>query len=879
MNDSYEDYGQTLEISKEIQKQQQILTNNNLKLENILNKTQNKDVVIKELSHILEIFLNNNSKNFKLEEEFFQKFRKVLLKFRRYEILNSIFLLYELSKNISSEINNSDQQSETDNDQAIFIDLYRFNSKEIHIKPLLNFQNDNLKLKFSVKENLENFTFITDLIDRKEESKNINLSSLLKQKCTEKQNKNNDIKSFNHIQNQKEKSCQNKKLNLNLIYDIIYDLENSHKGIEEEEISENSIDFNKSNVNNIISNQNDILNEDNEKFIKETNQVKNFQKNNSHLIDKHLIEKEISEIKEKMRKIEIEKFEKQCFLNKIIKRVINKCNDKDILNYYEIIFDEAKQILFCKSLSNRLIYKAKSEESFEDIFDLENCVDSEEQKAEKHLDLDKIQNIKKESFIYLENQINKHLKIARRNTKNLKQTYNNFENFIDECKKKNSILNNCILKILPFGSFTQFSFNKKSDLEITIITKFLFDFHENEKEKEKFQAENFYKYSSDENSENQLNYFNNLNHNNILKKLDEDEKKKFLEKENFFKDKFQLIKNELNVFITQLENTIDDSDLYFKVEQQTTSRTYIIRFYDKKTLVKVELMIDNILTLYNSNLIRNYCLFDSRVIILLNFIKDWSKLKKINSNYDGYLSSYCLTMMVIFFLQKINPKILPNLQHNNIDNFENILFYNCGVKKYNYDIIKIRHLYCNFNKNLYKNETEKFNRLSNEININSSSFVNKNSISDEKKEFKDSKILGEKNDFKSVDRKKSSSYNSEKNRQNIKNFKENLISKNEMSIAELIFNFFKFYLFYFDEKHYCIDIQHKDYVFRFRKFANDYESNKEYVIIDPIDFGYNPAKYLEKGSNQSKIFKKELYNAVVNIAECKNIIENENPEL
>jgi DNA polymerase sigma len=89
---------------------------------------------------------------------------------------------------------------------------------------------------------------------------------------------------------------------------------------------------------------------------------------------------------------------------------------------------------------------------------------------------------------------------------------------------------------------------------------------------------------------------------------------------------------------------------------------FMIKFVDLKTGIKVELMINNIFGIMNSELIRNYCLFDSRVIILINIVKDWSKRREINGNIAGYLSSYCYTLLVIYFLQRIN--VLPVLKSN-----------------------------------------------------------------------------------------------------------------------------------------------------------------------------------------------------------------------
>ena len=67
----------------------------------------------------------------------------------------------------------------------------------------------------------------------------------------------------------------------------------------------------------------------------------------------------------------------------------------------------------------------------------------------------------------------------------------------------------------------------------------------------------------------------------------------------------------------------------------------------------------------NSTLIRNYLVYDARALILVNTIKDWSKIKEINSNNKGFLSSYCYTLMTIYFLQRIKDPLLPIISSYN----------------------------------------------------------------------------------------------------------------------------------------------------------------------------------------------------------------------
>jgi len=48
--------------------------------------------------------------------------------------------------------------------------------------------------------------------------------------------------------------------------------------------------------------------------------------------------------------------------------------------------------------------------------------------------------------------------------------------------------------------------------------------------------------------------------------------------------------------------------------------------------IKIELNINNSLGVYNSIMIRNYCMLDSRVLMLIILIKDWSKYHNIQGN-------------------------------------------------------------------------------------------------------------------------------------------------------------------------------------------------------------------------------------------------------
>ena len=192
--------------------------------------------------------------------------------------------------------------------------------------------------------------------------------------------------------------------------------------------------------------------------------------------------------------------------------------------------------------------------------------------------------------------------------KNFKMTKRNSGNFkLAFHKIKNIILNipgcsSSIKDILPYGSCTQCTQTIKSDIEITIIT------------------------------------------NNSCKITNEKTK--------------ELLK--------QIENYIEENcKQYEKIYLRTTKRTHLLEVTDTELNINIEINCNNFFSIMNSNLIRNYVTYDARVLILLNTIKDWSKIKGINGNHDGYLSSYCYTLMVIFFLQRLDYPLLPIINSHN----------------------------------------------------------------------------------------------------------------------------------------------------------------------------------------------------------------------
>ncbi|KAF7638633.1 PAP-associated domain-containing protein, partial [Meloidogyne graminicola] len=81
------------------------------------------------------------------------------------------------------------------------------------------------------------------------------------------------------------------------------------------------------------------------------------------------------------------------------------------------------------------------------------------------------------------------------------------------------------------------------------------------------------------------------------------------------------------------------------------------------------LSIEHQLSIHNSELLKLYTKFDKRVAPLGFAIKCWAKLYGINNASFGYISSYAYIIMLIHYLQRCSPPVLPFLQQIVFFNF------------------------------------------------------------------------------------------------------------------------------------------------------------------------------------------------------------------
>ena len=286
-----------------------------------------------------------------------------------------------------------------------------------------------------------------------------------------------------------------------------------------------------------------------------------------------------------------------------------KFNDKFLILNDRKSLKEMKQFLKKYEIENSSWFDLDEEERKKIIHQSSNAMTEEEKEDKKKKKEEK--NERQVNLIKALKDQEKYIKIKFQNTKKNTKLYKNI--FLSLKNKILSIekVKDKILKILPYGSVTQCTNNKKSDVEMTIITK---------------------------------NY-ENANSDYICKLLSDIE--------------------------TEIEEDENGEFEMFLEGIRQTKRTILLLLRHKNSKTEIEINCNNFFSVMNSTLIRNYLVYDARALILINTIKDWSKIKQINSNNKGFLSSYCYTLMTIYFLQRIKAPLLPIISsYNNLVNLK-----------------------------------------------------------------------------------------------------------------------------------------------------------------------------------------------------------------
>ncbi|XP_004702509.1 poly(A) RNA polymerase, mitochondrial [Echinops telfairi] len=100
------------------------------------------------------------------------------------------------------------------------------------------------------------------------------------------------------------------------------------------------------------------------------------------------------------------------------------------------------------------------------------------------------------------------------------------------------------------------------------------------------------------------------------------------------------------------------------VQKILNARCPLVRFSQQASGFQCDLTSNNRIALKSSELLYMYGTLDSRVRALVFSIRCWARAHSLTSSIPGaWITNFSLTMMVIFFLQRRSPPLLPTLDY------------------------------------------------------------------------------------------------------------------------------------------------------------------------------------------------------------------------
>ncbi len=93
----------------------------------------------------------------------------------------------------------------------------------------------------------------------------------------------------------------------------------------------------------------------------------------------------------------------------------------------------------------------------------------------------------------------------------------------------------------------------------------------------------------------------------------------------------------------------------------TNAKVPIVKCVDGKSMIPIDISVNNNLSVYNTELLRRYSKLDSRVKPFILAVKYWARNRGICEPTSGTFSSYAWTLIAINALQTMENPVIPNL--------------------------------------------------------------------------------------------------------------------------------------------------------------------------------------------------------------------------
>ncbi|CAF2855237.1 unnamed protein product [Rotaria sp. Silwood2] len=169
-----------------------------------------------------------------------------------------------------------------------------------------------------------------------------------------------------------------------------------------------------------------------------------------------------------------------------------------------------------------------------------------------------------------------------------------------------------------------------------------------------------------------------------------------------FNDEREQNNDEVIRIMQKILRAMKSSNTFDDVQPILQAKVPIIRTRHRQWHIAIDISLHNMLAIENTRLLKTYTKIDPRVSQLGYMIKHLAKLCYIGDASRGTLSSYAYIIMLIHFLQQIQPPVLPVLQKKDIWKNENKLstgalwieFLRFYTEQFNYEehIVTIRQI-------------------------------------------------------------------------------------------------------------------------------------------------------------------------------------------
>ncbi|KAK6179643.1 hypothetical protein SNE40_011956 [Patella caerulea] len=130
----------------------------------------------------------------------------------------------------------------------------------------------------------------------------------------------------------------------------------------------------------------------------------------------------------------------------------------------------------------------------------------------------------------------------------------------------------------------------------------------------------------------------------------------------------------------------------------TTAKVPIVKFRHRQSGLEGDISLYNTLAQHNTTLLEMYSCIDERVSILGYALKVFAKVCEIGDASKGSLSSYAYVLMLLHYLQQVEPPVIPVLQELHTGKKPELIIEGWNVWFYD-DFNSLRNVWPGFGKN------------------------------------------------------------------------------------------------------------------------------------------------------------------------------------